>query len=142
MAFDDIIKNSTDHDIKRDHLITQALKRQEYNRNYQAKLRNVSRLITLEKRIDAELDHVLGYIKTKYAKEYEAWVAPVKYEPPANQAFTNWLILSADEYKSIKEAYEVSGLDNDMILSRFSSLFKYYYEENNRGRWIKVNKNY
>lgn len=142
MDFNKILDTVTPED--RDSLTVQALKRQEYNRRYQAKLRERSKLITLEKKIDANLQFVIGYIKRKYASEYDAWVEPApesvkpKVVSPADEAFNNWLILSSNEYKSPGEAFELSGLSGWMDTMQFSQRFDQHYKENNKGRFSKV----
>lgn len=138
MAFDELLANNTNDDIKQSALLAQALKRQEYNRQYQAKLRQTTKLLTLEKKIDANLDHVLGYIKTRYGKEYAAWAKPVEVTKSVDPVFSNWLLLSSSEYKSIKEAFEVSGLSNSMNIKEFTKLFNDYYKENNTGKYVKT----
>ena len=95
MAFDELLANNTNDDIKQSALLAQALKRQEYNRQYQAKLRQTTKLLTLEKKIDANLDHVLGYIKTRYGKEYAAWAKPVEVTKSVDPVFSNWLLASS-----------------------------------------------
>lgn len=136
MAFDDIINKTDD---EKDALIQQALRKQEYNRNYQRRLREVAKLATLERKIDDNLNHVLGYIKSKYSKEYKAWTKPVKTDPLArNVAFDNWVLLSANEYKGIKEAFELSGLKGALSIDQFEDLFRQNYKQKDSGGYIKV----
>lgn len=135
--FDEIIQTTSPGE--QDALMIQALKRQEYNRRYQAKLRQVAKLATLERKIDNNLNYVLGYIKRKYAVEYANYVEPTPEQPKPviDAGFSNWLILSANEYKSANEAFELSGLSDHMTIKEFTRLFSQYYNENNSGRYIK-----
>ena len=137
MAFDDILDNNTNEEIKQNSLLAQAIKRREYNKQYQARLRQTSKMLTLEKKIDANLNHVIGYIKTRYPKEYAAWVKPVKAVVYSNSFFDNWLLLSAGEYKSIKDAFEVSGLAEHVTIKEFTKLFEQYYQETDSGSYTK-----
>ena len=134
------ILETTSNDEK-DSLTIQALKRQEYNRQYQARLRERAKLITLERKIDANLQFVIGYIKEKYSAEYKSYTKSVEQEPTVkpevDRAFNNWLLLSAQEYKSVQDAYEVSTLSEHMSIKEFSKLFEKHYKQNNRGRYTK-----
>lgn len=133
MSFDDILAKKSESE--KQGLIKQALKKQEYNRNYQAKLREAAKLATLERKIDDNLDHVLRYIKKHYAIEYKA-IKPIKpvVEKLEDSAFTNWLVLSQPRYRSIQYAYDVASLD--MSLDEFTKLFKQYFKINGN-EWIK-----
>lgn len=137
MAFDNLLNNTNNEDLQKKQLVAQALRRQEYNRRYQARLRSITKLLTLEKRIDANLIYVIGYIKKKYSAEYDNYVEPEEAPVVTNPAFNNWVLLSGAEYKSIKEAFELSGLGQYMTLEDFSVLFNQNYKENNRGRYTK-----
>lgn len=136
MSFDDLINLTPDEE---QTLLKQALKKQEYNRNYQRRLRVAAKLATLERRIDANLDHAIGYIKTKYAKEYEAWTKPVEaVERFTSAAFDDWVTLSAPSYRSIKEAFDLSGLRGTLTLDQFEELFRRHYkQQNNSGSYTK-----
>ncbi len=136
------ILDTTTPEIK-DSLTIQALKRQEYNRHYQAKLRARAKFITLEKKVDANLQYVIGYIKRKYADEYEQYKTPAEVKistivEPENQNFKDWLILSRNEYKSAKHAYELSGLDKYMQFKDFKKLFDKYYGEIGDNKYAKL----
>lgn len=133
MSFDDIVANDTAQDIKKDAMMAQALRRQEYNRQYQQRLRNVTRLLTLEKRVDADIQHVIGYIKRKYAKEYADYVEPVAPATLTNPRFDDWVVLSAKQYKSKKEAFELSRLGEHMAFGEFSKFFDQYFNKSAKG---------
>ncbi len=136
--FDKILNTTSPGD--RDNLMGQALKRREYNRRYQAKLREVARFATLERRVDQNLDYVIGYIKRKYADEYKAYVLPKHKKTaiePDKPALTNWLIMARPLYKSKVEAYEVAGVAKTVTLKEFEHFFDRYYVENDRGEWVQ-----
>lgn len=138
MDFQKII--NTTSSLEKDKLLNQVLKRQEYNRQYQRKLRERSKLVTLEKKIDDNLNFVIGYIKRKYAEEYAAWVEPVEIAEvvvTTNQPFLDWFVLAAQEYKSIKEAYQLSGLDNSMTFEEFEELFNQRFKQNDKGKYTQ-----
>lgn len=138
MDFDKLL--DTTSPIEKDRMLKQVLKRQEYNRRYQAKLRQRAKEITLERKIDDNIEFVLAYVKRKYSYEYDNFAAPI-IDSEANAvvpgAFTNWVTLSANEYKSIDEAFDVSGLNNELTIEQFSELFLQNYKENNSGGFTK-----
>lgn len=137
MSFDDIINKATTEN--KDHLIKQALKKQEYNRNYQRRLREAAKLATLERKIDANLHHVFRYIKTNYADAYADYVVPVQdIKPVSNPAFDNWLLLSAEEYKSIQYAFDVSSLEQHMSFDEFSELFEDHFKPTKQKTFAKI----
>lgn len=41
--------------------------------------------------------------------------------------FSSWVMLSANEYKTINEAFELSRLDNVLTLEQFSDLFEQHF---------------
>jgi len=141
MSFDEILDNDTSQEYKRNKLVAQALKRQEYNRQYQKRLRQAARFLTLERKIEANLDFVIRYIKKNHSKEYSNYVEPVvKSEPVADTipVFDTWLLLSASEYKSVEEAYELSRLnDHKVDIKEFTKMFEQYYKKNNKGKYIR-----
>lgn len=140
MAFDDILTTASED--QKQSLIQQALKKQEYNRNYQRKLRVAAKLATLESKIDENLDHVIGYIKRKYDDQYTNYVEPVAVAnaaPAHYQSFANWVLLSADEYRDATQAFEFSMLGEDMTYKDFNDLFVQHYSKGDDG---KMHKNY
>lgn len=133
MTFNKILETVTDE--QRNSMTDQVLKRREYNRKYQAKLRSKMKLATLHKKIDNNLDEVIAYIHTNYANEYESWQP--KTHDVINSYFSNWVLLSAIDYPSINNAYELSGLSDRVSFVDFSRWFLMYYKENNSGGYTK-----
>lgn len=134
MSFEDILNKATVEE--KESLMKQALKKQEYNRNYQRRLRAFAKLATLERRIDDNLQHVLGYIKKKYADQYAAYVEPV--QEVINPAFMDWYHMFAQpEYKSVKEAYEISSIKDSLSFDEFKPLFERGFEKTNKGFFKK-----
>lgn len=134
MSFDEILNRATTDE--KDALMKQALKKQEYNRNYQRRLRARAKLATLESRIDNNLQYVLGYIKRKYAEEYAAYVEPV--QEVISPAFIDWFTMFAQpEYKSAKEAYDISSIKKSLSFDEFAPLFERGFKKNNKGKYIK-----
>lgn len=135
--FDDVLETTSPE--FEDSLRVQALKRREYNRRYQAKLRQQAKLLTLEKKIDDNVDYVIGYIKRKYQKEFDAYVegdtSKKKLTLPVE--FENWLIVSGQTYSSPRDAYEVSGLNQVMKSKKFTDLFLQCFIVDDQGTYHK-----
>lgn len=134
MTFNKILETVTDE--QRNSMADQVLKRREYNRKYQAKLRSKMKLANLHKKIDNNIDDVIAYIHTNYADKYAAW-QPKKPHEVIDRAFTNWVLLSASDYPSIEQAFELSGLGDHINFNDFSRWFSKNYYENNSGGYTK-----
>ena len=134
MTFNKILETVTDE--QRNSMSEQVIKRREYNRKYQAKLRSKMKLANLHKKIDNNIDDVISYIHTRYADKYKAW-QPDQQPDVIDGAFSNWVLLSASDYPSIEQAFELSGLGDRIKFNDFSQWFLQYYYENNSGGYIK-----
>lgn len=136
MSFRDILQNTTADDIASERLIEQAKRRQAYNRAYQAKIREKGKLLTLERKIDENINHVIKYLKTKYGDKLDEYIPsePVRVHP----AFAGWWMLSANVYKTKKHAFEVSTLEKSMTFDEFSKLFDECYKLGNDNKYYKV----
>lgn len=134
MTFNKILETVTDE--QRNSMAEQVIKRREYNRKYQAKLRSKVKLANLHKKIDNNIDEVISYIHARYADKYNAW-QPDKPREIIDEAFSNWVLLSASDYSSIEQAFEFSGLSDRIKFDDFSRWFLQNYYENNSGGYIK-----
>lgn len=134
MTFNKILETVTDE--QRNAMADQVLKRREYNRKYQAKLRSKIKLANLHKKIDNNIDDVIAYIHIQYADKYNAW-QPSQMRDVIDESFSNWVLLSAGDYPSIENAYELSGLSDRVKFADFSRWFMQNYYENNSGGFTK-----
>lgn len=136
MSFDDILETVTD--IQHKSMADQVLKRREYNRRYQAKLRAKIKLDNLHKKIDNNIDDVIAYIHMQYADRYTSWQpAQAEQQEVIDQAFKNWVLLSARDYSSIDQAFEFSSLSDRISFDNFKRWFLMFYKENNSGGYTK-----
>lgn len=130
--FDEILNSDKNAQL----LLKQAEKRLAYNREYQRRVRARARLLTLEKRIDENIDHVIGYILDKYGDLVTSYKPTEVIE--SNVCFDNWLLLSGDSYASREDAYQVSTLEGDLGFDEFCKLFDLFFKLDDNNRYIKV----
>jgi len=135
MSFDKILATISEDD--QGAMLKQAMNKRDYNRKYQARLRVTAKQLTLERKIDSNVLHAIGYIKDRYAYELKNYdkLVQQRVEPlePVPHAFSNWLLVGARSYKDAADAYSVSSANDSMTLKEFTKLFNdYFIQEGDR----------
>jgi len=131
MNFNEILAKLPETDQKT--LLEQAINKRNYNRAYQAKLRLTAKQLTIERKIDNDVLHAIGYIKSKYAlelKNYEQLTADIlnaQAKSVVPVIFQNWLLVCGANYKDAEQAHSVSDISKDMPLDQFTKLFNLYF---------------